>query len=48
MGDKSDMNKHFGHSIKMASFKSVELSQTTYREIYSRSSEALDEELCPI
>lgn len=29
MGDKSDINKHFGCSTKMASFKSVEVLWTT-------------------
>lgn len=43
-----DMNKHFGCSAKMASFKSVEVSQSTYREIHSLASETLDEELYPV
>lgn len=35
MGDKSDINKHFDCSTKMASFKSVEVSWTTEIHLFS-------------
>lgn len=34
-GGKSDINKHFGRSTKMASFKSVEVSWTTEVNLFS-------------
>lgn len=48
MDDKSDMNKHFGYSAKIADFKLVEVSWRIYREIYSLSGETLNEEPYPV